>query len=62
MTKIVVDKMPHKAEECPFFNGYRKQDGKIIGHKCKLMSDTQLQVDVSSCGYLIAFNETKEEK
>lgn len=58
MTKIVVDKMPHKAEECPFFNGYRNQ-GR---HKCKLMSDTQLQVDVSSCGYLIAFNETKEEK
>lgn len=57
MTKIVVDKMPHKAEDCPFFNGYRKQDGKIIGHKCKLMSDTQLQVVVLSCGYLIALNE-----
>ena len=57
MTKILVDKMPHKAEECPFFNGYRKQDGKIIGHKCKLMAETLLQVDVSTCDYLISLNE-----
>ena len=52
MMKIIVDELPKTAKECPFYTYDVKIENEIIGHNCKLLSNTIFCRNVKECKFL----------